>query len=223
MAWRLPITCLVIFVVTVVAFMFLASSPEHIVAEPRAGGVVVIDGQLMKHDDAINWLWKKKERSYSGRWPRREVILETYPPASLRCDDAFRWFFAICAAGFCEFKIVYNDGGKKEAHFYPHAAGVDFSEFNMVSDAVRYRADDFSAVREDGTPLKFRWLWIRKNGIISRGDLYDAKALLTVLAPSSNDRFIIVCEPDAPFDAVPRLQYEIERAGSRPTLLMLGE
>ncbi len=223
MAWRLPITCLVIFVVTVAALWFVVSLPEHIVAEPRPGDVVVIDGQLMKRDDAINCLKKKMERSYSGRWPRRKVILETYPPVLLRCDDAYKWFCTIAEAGFCEFKIIFNDGGKKEAHFYPHAAGVDFSEFNMVSDAVRYRADDFSAVREDGTPLKFRWLWIRKNGIISRGDLYDAKTLLTVLAPSSNDRFIIVCEPDAPFDAVPRLQYEIERAGSRPTFLMLGE
>lgn len=220
---RLPMACIVVLLLIVSALVLRQVLPERVVAEPRPGHVVLIKGRLMKHEEAEEWLSQRNDLSNSNKWIHRRFVLETRIPASLSCEDAYLWFCTIATAGLKEFRIVFEDLGRKEARFFVIGGGTEFDDLPLPTEFTPYRTEDQTAKSEDGTPVRFRWIGIHQSGVMVGGKLWDTDTLLDDLMPRPDDRFIFVCDPNAPFDAVPRLQHLIEESGCRPSVLVLGK
>lgn len=112
--------------------------------------------------------------------------------------------------------MIFEDQGMKETSLFAFGGG-DMDDFSLVPELTPCRESDFSTARKDGTTVKFRWIGIRREGISSMSKLNDLNTLLAELAPHPKERFIFVCDSDAPFEAVSKLQRLIERTGCRPS------
>lgn len=66
MSLPLPLACIVLLLLVVTCLIFHHIQPEQILAEPRPGQMVELNGKLMKQEDASLWLSQREKLTWDS-------------------------------------------------------------------------------------------------------------------------------------------------------------